>query len=213
MRRGLALLLSGVALVSSACESSRTAGEKSHCVACLKAIGRGAEEFREVHQVPCWETPVVGKAGLSWRVELLPYIEHNQLHKAIKDETANFTINPFEHDNAPKPNKVKDRPLLHSRVYHYTIDNPPGTAPYRRVVKPDRPDAFVVVETSDFVRWAPAGDDLVIKDGEPLPKMGGNFKGGFFALCADGMVRWPESSMSDKAIVDALFDGEGGEVR
>ena len=88
-----------------------------------------------------------------------------------------------------------------------------GRYRFRRVVKADRPNAFVVVETSDVVPWAPGGDDLKIESGKPLPKMGGHFRGGFMALCGDGRVRWLLASMSDEEKIAALFDGKGGEVR
>jgi hypothetical protein len=195
------LCLSALTLFTAGCGNSR---EKAECKHYLEFIGRAAEEFKREHGKACWETPVVGKAGLSWRVELLPYLEQENTYRALKKETGGFTTPLFTPDATPT---AEAKMLLGSSVFAYTLSNPPGTAPFRRVFSAERPEAFVVVESSDYVPWGKPGDDLVIEEGKPLPKMGGNFKGGFLALCAGGKVRWIPSASSEAATLAALFDG------
>jgi hypothetical protein len=210
MARSLMLSLLALAPIAAGCESPQTAREKGHCAGTLRGIGLGAESLKDLHGKPCWQTPIVGKAGLSWRVELMPFIEQDNLYRVLKEGTDDFSIPLFTADGTPTPNRSKARTDLNNRVYHYTHNNPAGTTAFRRVPWADRPDAFVVVETTDHVPWGPAGDDLIIEADKPLPKMGGNFKGGFLALCADGKVRWIPSSLSKEATIAALFDGKGG---
>src|SRR5262249_13279605 len=175
-----------------------------------------AEAYREAYPEPCWKTPRVGKAGLSWRVELLPFMEQDNLFRLLSQETKNFTTVVYEPDGRPAANSSAARGLLAIRLEDLTLPKRNYSAnltPFRRVARADRPNAFVVVETTDVVPWGKGGDDLVVEEGKPLPKMGGHFSGGFLALCADGKIRWLAASMSDEDKLAALFDGKGGEVQ
>jgi hypothetical protein len=208
--RWLLLFSTVLVLAAAGCGLSRVAQQKKIFADHLQWIGLAAETFKADHGKPCWETPVVGKSGLSWRAELLPYLEQDNVYMTLREDTNQFTIRLFAPDGTPTPDVHRARRSLKVSVFAYSFSNPPGTAPFRRVVKADRPDAFVVVETSDFVPWGKPGDDLVVEDGKPLPKMGGNFPGGFLGLCTDGKVRWIPASLSEAEVIAALFDGEGG---
>jgi hypothetical protein len=208
--------LACVALIVGGCGGPEDA-DKSECRTNLRLIRIAAESCQEAHGVPCWKTPTVGKTGFSWRVELLPYLEHDNLYRTLATQTANFTARVYTAEGLPTANAERVRDVTSRAIRDYTLlkrNHPGDTTIFRRVVRADRPDAFVVVETTDVVPWARGDDELVVEVGKALPErpgMGGHFSGGFVALCADGKVRWVPSSLSDDEKLAALFDGRGGE--
>ena len=84
-----------------------------------------------------------------------------------------------------------------------------GKTIYRRVVVKEKPGLFILVESSELVPWFRPTDDLGLAEGRPLPKMGGNFSTGFFALCGDGKVRFLSKTLTEKEVRKALLTGEG----
>ena len=215
MVRSLVLSVCAATLLAAGCSMQQHA-EKVECRNNLLQIRIAEDNFRSANAQPCWKTPTVGKAGLSWRVELLPYVEHDNLYKMLVGQTNNFTLAVYAPDGTPTPEGAAARETLTARVMPFTLRNrnyPAGTTIFRRVTKADRPSAFVVVESIDVVPYGKGGEDLAVEAGAPLPKMGGHFSGGFLALCADGQIRWIPSSLSDQEKIAALFDGKGGEVQ
>jgi hypothetical protein len=215
MVRPLVLSVCAAALLAAGCAVSEQA-EKVECRNNLKQLQLAEENFRNTFRQPCWKTPTVGKAGLSWRVELLPFLEQVNVYKTLMGQTNNFTTPVYDAGGSATSGGAAARDTLETRIGVLTLRKhkyPAGTTVFRRVVKADRPDAFVVVETTDVVPWGKGGDDLVVEAGAALPKMGGHFSGGFLALCADGQIRWVPESLSDQEKIAALFDGKGGEVQ
>ena len=61
--------------------AARAAAQKSSCDCRLKQIGLGLQNFADVHkQLPAAYTMHDGKPGMSWRVQILPYLEQQKLY-------------------------------------------------------------------------------------------------------------------------------------
>src|SRR5262249_23725657 len=82
-----------------------------------------------------------------------------------------------------------------------------GKSVYRRVLAKGDPDRFIIVESRDLVDWFRGGDDLEKVGGKPMPKLRGNFPGGFFALCGDGQVRFLAGTLPEKEVRRVLVAG------
>jgi hypothetical protein len=69
--------------------AARAAARKSSCDCRLKQIGLGLQNFADVHkQFPAAHAMREGKPGMSWRVQILPYIEQRELYDRYREEEA-----------------------------------------------------------------------------------------------------------------------------
>jgi hypothetical protein len=147
----------------------------------------------------------------SWRVAVLPYMEQAYTYKVLHDLSDGFKLpGTLSDDQLEKHPDLKGR--LAWMPEWMTIERwkkETGKTIYRRIVVVDRPTVFIVVESSELVPWWKGDDDLVMDEKGSLPKMGGNFPTGFFALCGDGKVRFLPKTLTDKELRKALLTGEG----
>jgi hypothetical protein len=133
---------------------------------------------------------------LSWRVQLLPYLEQDNLWKQFhQDEPwdsphnkALLTRMPsvFAHPNHPEDNA---KGLTYYRVFvgdHTAF--PPGKVTRIPQNFPDgTSNTILIVEAADPVPWTKP-DELVYDPNKPLPRLGGHFVSGANAAMADGSV-------------------------
>jgi hypothetical protein len=147
----------------------------------------------------------------SWRLAGLPFLEQNNLYRDLHRRSEGFkipcTLSKNELSKLPELKEAVGR--MPSWLTLERWKKEAGKTIYRRVLIKDRPDLFVIVESSELVPWHEAGDELEFADGKPLPNMGGNFPNGFFALCGDGRVRFLPSTLSEKELRKALITGKG----
>jgi hypothetical protein len=131
-----------------------------------------------------------GKPLLSWRVQILPYIEQDALYKQFKlDEPWDSANNKQLIEKIPAiyaPIRVKaDRGMTFYQAFtgkngllqgKYTIATiPDGTSNTLMCVEADKP-----------VIWTKP-DDLVF-DGKDVPALGGHFDGKWYGVMCDGAV-------------------------
>jgi prepilin-type processing-associated H-X9-DG protein len=165
-------------------------------------------------KLPTNETTKDGKPGLSWRVQVLPYIEHDNLYKQFKlDE-------PWDsEDNKKLIEKIPDIfvPLRgkadKGQTFYQTFTgkhgwmNPgaglPGTFP------DGTSNTFLVAEAAKAVIWTKP-DDMEF-DGKTVPKLGGMFDGRFTAAFADGHVLRFKKDV-DQDLLKILIDPADGMV-
>jgi serine/threonine-protein kinase len=165
---------------------------------------------------------VVGRDGqplLSWRVELLPFLEQNNFYREFHlDEPWDGPHNAPLLDRMPRlyssPKKSADR-SPHD-TYYQVFTGEPAEAPFGggRVPKfrdfTDGPaNTFLVVEGGTAVPWTKPAD-LVYSAKGPLPKLGGTLEGGFNAAFGDGHVFFVKRSRPE-AELRALITPAGGE--
>lgn len=158
---------------------------------------------------------ICGKDGtplLSWRVLLLPYLDQNELFRQFKlDEPWDSPHNiqllpkmpkvfaPFDGSSPPKP---------HTTFYQVFVGK--GTAfegPEGLRIDSEFPDGtgdtFLVVEAGAAVPWTKP-EELPYAADQPVPQLGGLFKGSFRAALVDGSVRSLKLNTSEATIRAAI---------
>jgi hypothetical protein len=158
-----------------------------------------------------------GKALLSWRVLLLPYVEGDELYKEFRLNEA--WDSPHNKKLLAKMPKVFAAPAgkapPHSTFYQVLVG--PGAAfegkrglSLRTDFTDGTSNTFLVAEAATAVPWTKP-EDLPYDPGKPLPKLGGVFGGGFNVALADGAVRFFAKAPKEKTL-RAYITRNGGEV-
>jgi hypothetical protein len=202
-----------IALLLPAVQKVRDAAERSRDQNSLKIIGIG--QLSHVDANLGVLPPADG--NLSWRVELLPYIEQQNLYTRF---------------NRKEPwNSPTNRPLAAVKVPNYTSagDGPEATDTRFRVFtgpetifEPGKPplriaeitdgtgNTILVAEAAQTVPW-PQPNELPYTPGGPLPELGYPGRPVAQVLLADGSVR-PLRRTVDPKVLRALITATGGET-
>jgi hypothetical protein len=172
----------------------------------LKQIALAAHSYQEVHgELPSNSCGPDGKPLLSWRVHILPYIEHDKLHKQFKlDEPWDGPTNIGLLNLMPTVYLGVTGKAAAPLTYYRGFSSP--GAVFDRLLRLDQPRAekdhfrldrfsdptsetLLVVEAGAPVEWTKP-DDLDASPGKPFPKVGGlGWRKVFQAAMADGGVR------------------------
>jgi hypothetical protein len=194
----------------------------------LKEIGLAFHNFRGVHNAfpAAAITDKNGKALLSWRVALLPYLGEEKLYKQFKlDEPWDSKHNKKLLVKIPKvfAPPIQGKPAKPSTTY-YQVFTGPATPFNPKAVRAAGPltlgtrlenitdgisYTILVVEGAEAVPWTKP-DDLKYDARKPLPKVGGLFKDSFHILLWDGTVRRVGRKI-DPAFFRAIITPNGGE--
>jgi hypothetical protein len=186
----------------------------------LKQIGIACHNYADTFggRLPANIRDKNGKALLSWRVAILPYIEQNQLYQQFKlDE-------PWDSENnkklIPLMPKIYLSPLQDSKLNDRTTylaplgkglawDDPKG-AQLPMAFPDGTSNTILLVESDDdhAVVWTKP-DDIVIDPKNPTKGLIGHFKGSFAVLMCDGYVRLVAKNYS---AIYAMLTRDGGEV-
>jgi hypothetical protein len=133
----------------------------------------------------------------SWRVAILPIIGEYQLYcQYRRDEPWDSPANRELLARMPAVFALPGSARAAAGLTHYQVLVGPGTAferPDMRVRVGDfargTAQTILAVEAADPVPWTKP-DDLPFSPDGPLPKVGGLWGKGFYALYAEGTVRW-----------------------
>lgn len=160
-----------------------------------------------------------GKPLLSWRVQILPFIEQENLYKQFKlDEPWDSENNKKLIDKMPRPLRsprqaatLKDKttylaPLGKSFVF----DDPKGIKIFEIVDGTSNTIALVEADDDRAVTWTKP-EDITIDSKNPVNGLLGHYTEGFHAAFADGSVRFIKKSIEPK-VLWALFTKDGGEL-
>jgi hypothetical protein len=182
----------------------------------LKQIALAWHNYEAANgNMPSNEQDAKGKALLSWRVQILPYIEEDALYKQFKmDEPWDSENNKKLIDEMPKifaPIRVKADAGM--TFYQSFTGKNALLKPGQKLTLANIPDGtsntFMVVEAAKPVIWTKP-DDLPF-DGKDVPAMGGMFDGKFHASMCDGfVVRFRKGVDAD--ILKLLIDPADGNV-
>jgi Protein of unknown function (DUF1559) len=182
----------------------------------LKQIALAWHNFESVNgHLPSNQQDAKGKALLSWRVQILPYIEQDQLYKQFKlDE-------PWDSDHNKK--LIEKMPKLYAPVrgradpgmtFYQSFTGKhallkPGQKVTFATITDGTSNTFLAAEAAKPVVWTKP-DDLVF-DGKEVPKLGGMFDGKFHAAFCDGAVRRFKKG-ADPDVLKLLIDPQDGTV-
>jgi hypothetical protein len=168
--------------------------------------------------------PTSGNPNLSWRVELLPYVEQGSLYTQFQlSQPWDSSSNRRFADQRVMPYASRydlASPNTHFRVFVGSPTTPPQMQPIfssdlrsRRGmsrIMDGTSNTIMVIETEDSVRWTEPKE--IPYDGKsPLPKFGHAKNDNFLVVMADGSVKWIRKTVSESTL-RAAITAEGGEV-
>jgi hypothetical protein len=195
----------------------------------LKQIALGFHNFHDTYgRMPAAAvTDAKGKALLSWRVALLPFLEEGRLYREFKlDEAWDSNHNKKLLAKIPKvyAPPVAGKPAKPNATYYQVFTgsdtpfNPRWSTRTGTVTLGPRianftdgtSNTILVAEAGAPVPWTKP-DDLAYDAKKAVPKLGGLFPEGFHVAMADGAVRYLGRKVPEKAL-RALVTPSGGEV-
>jgi Protein of unknown function (DUF1559) len=195
----------------------------------LKQIGLAFHAFHDVNNAfpAAAITDKNGKALLSWRVALLPFLEEDNLYQQFKlDEPWDSKHNKKLLEKIPKvfAPPIQGKPAKPYTTYYQVFTGP--DAPFNpKAVRVGAPlmlgprmanftdgltNTALVVEVGEAVPWTKP-DDIKYDARKPRLKLGGLFKEGFHVLHGDGAVRLLGRKW-DAGALRALITPSGGEI-
>jgi hypothetical protein len=157
-----------------------------------------------------------GKPLLSWRVQILPFLEEEKLYSQFnRMEPWDSEHNKKLLDKMPKIFAPVTGKLKEKNTTHYKMIDGGGALldGIKKVTIKDVTDGtantIMIVEAKEAVPWTKP-EDVTYDPKKPLPKLGGLFKDGFHAAFADGSVRFIKKD-TDEKLLRALITRAGGE--
>ncbi len=145
---------------------------------------------------PVPDPKLKGQTKLSWRVQVLPYVEQGALYNAFHHDEpwdsahnqALLTSMPpvFAHPNHPQENA---QGLTYYRVFvgEHTPFPPGKLSRFPQNFPDGTSNTILIIEAADPVPWTKP-DELAYDPNKPLPRLGGHSPRGTNAALGDGSV-------------------------
>ncbi len=187
----------------------------------LKQIGLGFHNLHDtMNAFPAHA--IYSKDGktplLSWRVAILPYIDHSDLYREFKlDEPWDSEHNKKLIEKMPRMYVTGGASKAKPGETHYQVVTGPGTLfdgakkPQIRDITDGTSNTVLAIEAKNPEIWTKPADLTLPKDKDKLPAVGENFTNGFNALMCDGSVRFVVRTVAP-ASFRAFVTPSGGEV-
>jgi len=212
----------GVGLALPAIQKVRESAARSQSINNLKQIGLAIHNYESANgHLPHDILDKNGKPILSWRVAILPYIEQDNLYRAMKHDE------PWDSEHNAKFSKVLIKTYLSPNSTQVHDKDGYGLTNYLAVSGKDMAfesgkklkftdftdglsNTIFVVDSSDPVAWAKPGD-LAVDFKKALPKLESPGKPGLAqVLLGDGAVRTLNlKSISEKTLKNAFQRNDG----
>jgi prepilin-type processing-associated H-X9-DG protein len=201
----------------------REAARRTQCVNNLKQIGLAMHNFHDKHKTfpSAYTKGADGKPLLSWRVQILPFLDQNSLYKEFhQDEPWDSEHNRALISRMPTvfacPSggsavvKAGKTTYLAPRGRDTIFSG--GDAVKIQAITDGTSNTIFVVDASDeaAVIWTKP-DDWHVPDPVSVKGLVGHHPEGFNVSFADGSVRFLKGSILGKVLA-ALLTGSGGEV-
>ena len=178
---------------------------RMQCSGNAKRIAVALHNYHETHGrfPPAIGYGPDGKTPHSWRVALLPFLGHAELHKKydfgeawdgpnnlklLEENPAVYRCPKVEGDSTNSSYFVLTGPTT-------VFSGNDGTS--KREITDGTRGTLLVVEAVREIPWTKP-EDIPYTPAAPLPKLGGIHDGGSYASFADGSVRWIGDTMSEK---------------
>ena len=183
----------------------------------LREIGLAMHSCADLNEgrLPADLTDKDGRAILSWRVTILPFVGEEALYKQFKlDEPWDGPNNKKLIEKMPKVfAPVRGKAKAGETYYQVFFGK---DAVFGANPPPKFPDAFpdgtsntaLVVEGADPVAWT-MPRDLPFNEKAPLPGLGGMFGGEFHVLLGDGSVIRVKKDFDQKMMKYVIMPGDG----
>ncbi len=195
----------------------------------LKQLGLAMHNFHDAMGfLPSDVYPAGGKnLEWSWRVQILPYIEQDNLYKQLdmtKPWDAPENLKRLEAMEMPKTFEIPGRPAPKGQTYFRIFTKPENAkgkdrpfliegqkGPTLVGITDGSSNTFMIVEAGEAVPWYKP--DVLAFDGQlPLPQLGDKSADKFIVCFADGSVRVLRPSKLGEKTLRALITPQGGEV-
>jgi hypothetical protein len=216
--KALSAMLTGLML--PAVQKVREAANRATSANNLKQIALAMHNYHSAHNrlPPAVVYSKDGKTPLySWRVELLPYLEQDNLYNQFKrDEPWDSPHNKKLLAQMPKVYApVQGTTREPYSTFYQVFTGPEALFDGRRQtgfqhIQDGTSNTLMVVEAGEAVPWT-APRDLPYQKDLSLPRLGGMFPTGTNAVMADGQVRVIPRTANEK-VLRALITYRGGEV-
>ena len=210
--------------VALAPQAVQAASERSRAMNNLKQIGLAIHNYHDANgHLPTDVVGADGKPLLSWRVQILPYIEQAPLYNQF-DQTK-----PWDHPanmkllaQMPEVFRVVGRDANEKGMTYLqmpSLDAPAeGIYPIKvrgrkatlATITDGTSNTLMVVEAADAVAWTKPAD--LPFDPKIPPKLGAPDRGRFLALFGDGSAREFYLKKLPAAVLRALLTANGGEA-
>jgi hypothetical protein len=206
------------ALVKEASVKVAVASTRAQAANNLKQIGLAFHNYHDVNKAfpPQAVYDKDGKALLSWRVLILPYLGQDELYKEFRlDEPWDSEHNKKLIAKIPRVYvSPQGKTSAVGGTFYQGFHGKMAVFEGKRGIKiTDLTDGtsntLMVAEAATDVPWTKPEDLPFDPDGK-LPKLGGLFDGGFNALFGDGAVRFISKSVKPETL-KALITRNGGE--
>jgi uncharacterized protein (TIGR03067 family)/prepilin-type processing-associated H-X9-DG protein len=203
-----------------ALQKAKQAADRARSANNLKQIGLAMHNYHDQHKT--FPAAAIyskdGKPLLSWRVAILPYIEQDNLYRQFKlDEPWDSPHNIKLLDALPKIYAPVGKQAPDKKSTFYQVFTGPKTlfegskGSKFTQIKDGTSNTVLAVEAGKAVPWTKP-DDLEYKAGQALPRLGGQFGGGFNMLLADGSVRFVPAGFNENVLRHLITIADGQPV-
>ncbi|MGH7134909.1 MAG: DUF1559 domain-containing protein, partial [Pirellulales bacterium] len=208
-----------VSVLMPAILAAREAAQRAQAVNNIKQIMLAFHNYHDVHGH--FPPPVVlgpdGKTPHSWRVEILPYLEQQELYKLYRMDE------PWDSDNnkkvlaqmpvtyrEPQSDPTKSETSFLALVGAATALGPKdGKGTKFQEITDGMSNTIIIVEAKRGVPWTKP-EDIDYDPAKPLPVLGGRRPDGFWAGFCDGSVRFIAANVAQQKL-HAYITKAGGE--
>jgi prepilin-type processing-associated H-X9-DG protein len=199
-------------------QQARAAAARAQAQNNLKQIGVAMHNYHDTFGAfpPAAIYNKDGKALLSWRVLILPFVEQDALYKEFRlNEAWDSPHNKKLLAKMPKLYEMPAQKAPPHSTYYQVFAGPGSVFEGKRGIRltditDGTSNTIMVVEAGKAVPWTKP-EDIPYVPGKPVPKVGGPRGGGFNALFCDGSVRYFAKPPKD-ATFHAYITRAGGEV-
>lgn len=187
----------------------------------LKQIALALHNYHDAYKKfpPSVLTAADGKTKYSWRVAILPFLDHQVLYQQYKmDEPWNSKANLAVMRQMPEVYRhSKDGDDSFKTAYYAIVGERTGFGRAEegiaiRSFTDGTSNTLMVVESKQGIPWTKPSDLAFEEDGA-LPGLGGFEKEGFFAAFADGSVQLIPSDYDEASLRLLIMRNDGKQVR